>query len=89
MIFLSVFINLKEKSQNPLTVVCVMRYNKRKKEKSMPIHHDKAVYGRLAKTREDISDDELIALAQELSLADGDCLSDNGKKTKKEVENEK
>ena len=88
--FLSVFINLVEISQNPLTVDCSLRYNKRKRGLSMPIHHDKAVYGKLAASKETLSDDELIAMAQSLLEDDEEENCElKGKKVERKMENEK
>ena len=36
----------------------------------MPIHHDKAAYGKLVSLQETLSDDDLIAMAQTLSEED-------------------
>lgn len=50
----------------------------------MPIHHDKSVYGKLAATKEAISEEDLIAMAQELSLEE-----DSDEQTKKDAKYEK
>ena len=55
----------------------------------MPVHHDKSVYGKLAPVKENIQDDDLIAMAQELCQYEESEPVEGGKKRKKEVENEK
>ena len=56
----------------------------------MPIHHDKAVYGKLAASKETLSDDELIAMAQSLVEDDEEESCElKGKKVERKTENEK
>ena len=55
----------------------------------MPIHHDKAVYGKLAASKETLSDDELIAMAQSLVDDNEESCELKGKKVERKTENEK